>query len=95
MLRRHPVAWLVSRDKGTPLKKPNLQKPSKVERARARLDGAVTRLEAAIGAAPSAGVVAKELEGLRGENSELKALTATMSQRLDVAIGRLRTVIGE
>ncbi|HEX9568897.1 MAG TPA: hypothetical protein VF987_04390 [Rhodospirillales bacterium] len=76
------------------MKKPNLQKSSKVERARVRLEGAVTRLErAAATAGPAA--LARELQGLKDENADLKALTATVTERLDVAIGRLRTVIGE
>ena len=80
--------------KRKPLKKPNLQKPSKVERARVRLEGAVTRLErAAATAGPAA--LARELQGLKDENADLKALTTTVTERLDVAIGRLRTVIGE
>jgi len=37
--------------KGKPLKKPNLRRPSKVERARVRLEAAVTRLERAAAAA--------------------------------------------
>ena len=76
------------------MKKPNLQKPSKVERARVRLAAAVARLEqAATAAGPAA--LARELEGLKEENADLKALTATVTERLDLAIGRLRTVIGE
>lgn len=88
------------------MKKQNLQKPSKVERARARLDGAVARLEAAINQralslsgehaldTPS-GAILQELEGLRGENARLKALNETVSGRLETAIGRLRSAIGE
>ncbi len=88
------------------VKKPNLQKPSKVERARARLDGAVARLEAAINQraqslsgehaldAPS-GAILQELEGLRDENARLKALNETVSGRPETAIGRLRSAIGE
>jgi hypothetical protein len=75
--------------------KPNLQKPSKVERARTRLQSAVARLEKAIESTSNPGVAVEELDNLRGENAELKALTASMSQRLDVAIGRLRAAIGE
>jgi hypothetical protein len=76
------------------LQKPNLQRPSKVERARIRLKDAVTRLErAATAAAP--GALARELQGLRDENADLKALTATVTERLDLAIGRLRAIVGE
>ncbi len=83
-----------------------MQKPSKVERARARLDSAVARLETAINRRADAaagddalsqpsGAILKELEGLRVENSQLKDLGETVSGRLDAAIGRLRSVIGE
>lgn len=76
------------------MKKPSLQKPSKVERARGRLDAAVARLEqAATTAEPAA--VAREIKGLMDENADLKALNATVAERLDAAIGRLRNVIGE
>jgi len=83
------------------VKKPNLQKPSKVERAKAHLDGAVARLEAVAnqrredapsGAAPPDDLIHK-LEGLRDENVRLKALNETVSVRLDAAIGRIKSVI--
>ncbi len=88
------------------MKKPSLQKPSKMERARVRLDGAVARLEAAITKRAEAangdevltqpsGAILKELEGLRNENARLKALNEVVSDRLDAAIGRLRSVIGD
>jgi hypothetical protein len=88
------------------VKKPSLQKPSKMERARARLDGAVARLESVINLRAEAvagdealtqpsGAILKELEGLRVENAQLKGLNETVSGRLDAAIGRLRSVIGE
>jgi hypothetical protein len=79
---------------GKPLKKPALRKPSKVERARVRLEAAVTRLERAVATAGPA-ALAHELQGLREENADLKALTGTVTERLDVAIGRLRSMIGE
>ncbi len=77
-----------------------------MERARARLDSAVARLETAINRRADAavgdgalsqpsGAILKELEGLRVENSQLKDLGETVSGRLDAAIGRLRSVIGE
>ena len=84
------------------MKKPTLKKPSKVERARARLDAAVARLEMALGQqggatppASGAEVQPRELEALRGENSRLKEINQTVSARLDGAIGRLNAVIGE
>tara|TARA_B100000315_G_C14442555_1_gene525378 strand:- start:677 stop:943 length:267 start_codon:yes stop_codon:yes gene_type:complete len=86
--------------------KTNLQKPSKVERARARLDGAVARLEAALesrtesatGEMPDPESTKKleaELVALRGQNARLKAVNETVSGRLNGAIGRLKDVIGE
>ena len=80
------------------MKKGNLQKPTRVERARARLDGAVARLEAIAKNRVSGGASEEsfqELEQLRAENSHLKGLHDDMSSRLDAAIGRLRSVIGE
>ncbi len=84
------------------MKKPTLKKPSKVERARVRLDAAVARLEKALrqqdGSTPSASgdeVQTRELEALRGENSRLMEINETVSARLDGAIGRLNAVIGE
>ena len=84
------------------MKKPTLKKPSKVERARVRLDAAVARLEKALrqrdGDSPSASgdeVQTRDLEALRGENSRLREINETVSARLDGAIGRLNAVIGE
>lgn len=85
--------------------KSNLQKPTKVERARARLDAAVARLEAALEnraasgspEGPDADAALKlsgELEALRKENDTLKSVNETVSGRLDGAIGRLKAVIG-
>ena len=89
------------------MKKPNLKKPSKVERARARLDSAVARLEEALDrrldSLPDAArkstaetplALVEELESLRDENAKLKGLNEIVTTRLDAAIGRLRTAIG-
>ncbi len=90
------------------MKKPNLKKPSKVERARTRLDGAVTRLEEALDrrldslpdaagkpTAETPSALVEELESLRDENAKLKGLNEIVTTRLDAAIGRLRTAIGD
>lgn len=86
------------------MKKPSLQKPSRVERARAHLDGAVARLEAAaksrrqqspLGEEQATGTddLTQELEALRDENIHLKALNETVSDRLNSAISRIKSVI--
>jgi len=84
------------------VKKGNLQKPTKIEQAKARLDGAVARLEAVAqngasqgGARGKSEESSKELERLRAENSRLKVLHDDTSSRLDTAIGRLRSAMGE
>lgn len=84
---------------GIAVRKPTLQKPSKVERARMSLDEAVARLETAVARRRDEGdadgaVSAAELEGLRDENVRLKALNETVAERLDATIGRLKVVIG-
>lgn len=80
------------------MQKGNLQKPTRMERARTRLDDAVARLEAAsenrAGRGPS-DEISRELEQLRAENSAFKALHEDTSSRLNTAIGRLRSVMGD
>ena len=89
------------------MKKPNLKKPSKVERARARLDSAVARLEEALDrrldslpdaagkpTAETPSALVEELESQRDENAKLKGLNEIVTPRLDAAIGRLKTAIG-
>ena len=89
------------------MKKPNLKKPSRVERARARLDSAVARLEEALDrrldslpdaagnpTAETPSALVEELESLRDENAKLKGLNEIVTTRLDAAIGWLRTAIG-
>ena len=86
------------------MKNTSLQKPSKVDRARERLDIAVARLEKALekqsGVEAPSGVdpdpeLVRGLDVLRDENSRLKSINETVSGRLDHAIGRLRAVLGE
>jgi hypothetical protein len=83
--------------------KSNLPEPSRIERARSRLDAAVARLEAALENRPAGGDnpaaelasgLQAELQSLRRETVRLKAVNETVSGRLDGAIGRLKTVIG-
>ncbi len=84
------------------MKKPALKKPSKVERARIRLDAAVARMEEALtrqgGSPPPASGdedQTQALESLLSENSRLREINETVSARLDGAIGRLNAAIGE
>lgn len=84
-------------------------KPSKVERARERLDTAVKRLETALSENPRAGasagdhaevgeqVVALQIEvqALQSENTSLRNINSQVSDRLDSAIGRLKLAIGD
>lgn len=89
------------------MKKPNLKKPSRLERARTHLDAAVARLEEALDrrldslpdadgkpTAETPSALVEELESLRDENAKLKGLNEIVTTRLDAAIGRLRTAIG-
>ena len=82
------------------MKNSSLQKPSKVDRARVRLDSAVARLEKALAKQGGSGVdqnpeLEKQMDDLRDENSKLKTINDTVADRLDHAIGRLRAFIGE
>jgi len=84
---------------GRPVSTSALKKPSKVERARSRLETAVGRLEKALkrqdGTAPSADPdLVREVDALRAENVRLRDVNETVSTRLDGAIGRLNAVIG-
>lgn len=85
----------------------SIQKPSRVERARDRLENAVARLETAVavqsdGSLPiiqnadqnvQLAALTEEVKKLRQENSALKRVNEQVSSRLDLAIGRLRHAI--
>lgn len=73
----------------------SIQKPSQVTRARERLNKAVDRVEAALkarGQSDDDGL-AKELEAMRGKNAALKESHRTVSERLDITIDRLKTML--
>ena len=76
-----------------------IQKPMPVERARERLEKAVARAEAALeGFVPAVaddGALAGELAAERSENAQLREINETVSRRLDAAIDRLKTVLGD
>lgn len=85
-----------------------IQKPSKVSRAHDRLHDAIGRLEAAladqpsdIGGAPSPqettqlNLLEEEIKRLNEENTTLKKVNEQVSTRLDAAIKRLKSMIGD
>ena len=84
-------------------------KPSKVERARERLDAAVRRLETALlanpktaaadaddaGQAERVAVLMQAMQVLEAENISLRNINTQVSDRLGSAIGRLKLAIGD
>ena len=62
-----------------------------------RLERAIGKLEEAVAARPSDGdggaAATAELESLRAENADLKKRTAAVTERLDSAIDRLKSVL--
>ncbi len=92
MLRRDfaPLAPVV---KGSRCKS-RICKSLRKSRARVHLEAAVTRLEH-VATTVGPAELARELQGLKDENADLKSLTATVTKRLDVAIVRLRAIVGE
>lgn len=71
-----------------------ISKPSRVDRAFERLEGALSRLEKAV---QTRGFAAAEGGGdtaaLRAENARLQTVTEEVKGRLDGAIGRLEKVL--
>lgn len=79
---------------------------SAVDDANRRLDTALTRLESALQthlAAPDKASAAEaerarleqEMTAVRGEFANLKETSAAVSQRLDAAIGKVKTMLAE
>lgn len=68
---------------------------SRLDEATQRLDAALERLERAVDRrlAADGGVSEEALEAARAENAELKHTADRVSERLDAAIARLRTVL--
>ncbi len=62
-------------------------------RARDRLDRALDRLDRALAAAPVDDGTARELRRVQAENARLRETTHTVSRRLDITIGRLKSVL--
>ena len=77
--------------------------PSRIERARVRLERAVAAVEAAAGARPAPrqdvtedlAAARRALAESRDENAALKDTTDEALRRLDDVIGRLRVVLEE
>lgn len=68
---------------------------TKVEKARERLEKAVSRLEALSqdGSAPTA-ARAGELESLKAERDALRDTSRAVSERLDTTIERIKGILG-
>ena len=85
------------------MKKSELTKPTRVERAKSRLDKAVLRLEEVLGTIDarleSAGKeeiseIARDMRSALRDRDALKAANRDMATRLDGAITRIRAVLG-
>ena len=76
-----------------------IQNRMPVERARERLEKAVARVETALdGYVPAAaddGALADELAAERAESAQVREINEAVSRRLDAAIDRLKTVLGD
>jgi hypothetical protein len=71
-----------------------------VEAAKQRLERAIARLEQSASrraqpAGPDQAELVRALEAAQAENAALHATTEQVAGRLDRAIGRLRTVLGD
>lgn len=75
-----------------------ITKPSRVDRAFERLDGALSRLEKVVQTRSvgesGAGNDGGGSDALRQENARLQAVNEEVKGRLDGAIGRLEKVLG-
>jgi len=77
-----------------------IQKPTRTDRARERLEKAVVRVETALDgrietSAEKNTALAAELVAVQSENTALREANETVSHRLDAAIERLKTVLGD
>lgn len=71
-----------------------ISKPSRVDRAFERLEGALSRLEKAVQARGTAAAGGGgDTAALRAENARLQTVTEEVKGRLDGAIGRLEKVL--
>ncbi len=100
--RRLILSGLRGKGRITVSDQPQNPQKSKMDQACARLETAVSRLEAALKAtAPGNGspndapdaLMTEELAAVRDENAALKQMNEKVSGRLDSAIGRLKEVL--
>jgi len=74
-----------------------INKPSKLDRARLRLEQAVETLESAFAATPSLSGQGRdqslEIDALRKQNARLNEASEAVKHRLDKTIERLRVVV--
>jgi hypothetical protein len=73
---------------------------SDLDKARARMERAIDRLESALSAGAdenknAADRIAADLAGAREEITRLRSANQTVSQRLDATIDRIRTILGD
>ncbi len=75
--------------------KRHISKSSQVDRARARLEEAVARLDRALSnrAEPSPDRSGDDLAALQAENASLRETTRAVSGRLEQTIGKLKSVL--
>lgn len=69
--------------------------PSRVSKARNRLENAVATVEAALDERASAPAIDLQVEQTLVENEGLREANAKVSQRLDTVIDRLKSVLEE
>ena len=72
-----------------------INKPSKLDRARVRLERAVEKLEASLASSVPADGPSHEIEELNRQNARLVETSEAVKNRLDKTIERLRLVAGE
>ncbi len=80
------------------MNKTSIKKPTRVERARRRLDKAVSRLESSLkdGGGPAGGDdgLAGKLKAELAKSTALEEINLNVSGRLDESISRLKTILG-
>ncbi len=79
------------------MNKASIKKPTRMERARARLDKAVSRLESSLkgGGGPAGGDdgLAGKLKAELAKSAALEEINLNVSERLDDSISRLKAIL--